>query len=96
MPDGVVTDEQFTQFVDDYVTPRFPDGLTVLKADGQFRGENGTIVKEKSFVLVLLYPREAFADASQRIEWIRMLYKRQFDQESVLRVDDPLIVWVSF
>lgn len=95
-PDGVVSEEQFERFVDEHVTPRFPDGLTVLKGDGQFRGESGVIVKEQSFVLILLYPYEARADSSRRIERIRALYKRLFDQESVLRVDDPFIVWVSF
>jgi hypothetical protein len=96
MPDGVVTEEQFTQFIDEHVTPRFPDGLTLLKADGQFRGEDGTVIKERSFVLVLLYPYDTFADGSQRIERIRTLYKRQFNQQSVLRVDDPFVVWVMF
>ena len=95
-PDGVVTEEQFKQFVDEYVTPRFPDGLTLLKGDGQFRCESRVIVKEQSFVLVLLYPYEALADGSRRIERIRTLYKRLFAQESVLRVDDPFIVWVTF
>jgi len=95
-PDGVVTEEQFIQFVDEYVTPRFPDGLTLLKGDGQFRGESRVIVKEQSFVLVLLYPYEALADGSRRIERIRTLYKRLFAQESVLRVADPFIVWVTF
>ena len=53
-PDGVVSEEQFKEFIDEYVTPRFPDGLTVLKGDGQFRGESGVIVKEQSYVLILL------------------------------------------
>ena len=92
----VQADYLFKQFVDEQVTPRFSDGLTILKGDGQFRGENGVIVKEESYVLILLYPYEALADRSQRIERIRALYKRLFDQESVLRVDDPFIVWVSF
>ena len=95
-PDGVVSEEEFQQFVDEYVTPRFPDGLTVLKGDGQFRGDSGVIVKEQSFVLILLYPYEARSGSSQRIERIRTLYKRYFDQESVLRVDDPFVIWVSF
>ena len=95
-PDGAVTEDEFKQFVDEHVTPRFPDGLTVLQGDGQFRGESGVIVKEQSFVLILLYPYDALADGSRRIERIRALYKRLFDQESVLRVDDPFIVWVSF
>jgi Protein of unknown function (DUF3574) len=95
-PDGVVTEEQFREFIDRAVTPRFPDGLTVLKGDGQFRGEDNVIVKEQSFVLILLYPSETFDESSKRIERIRTLYKDIFAQESVLRVDDPFIVWVSF
>src|SRR5918999_2051450 len=55
-PDGVVTDAEFRTFIDEEVTKRFPDGLTVLKGDGQFRGADNVIIKEKSFVLILLYP----------------------------------------
>lgn len=39
-------------------SPRFPDGLTLIKGDGQFRGDGNTIVKEQSFVLILLYPHD--------------------------------------
>jgi hypothetical protein len=95
-PDGVVTEAEFRHFVDRYVTPRFPDGLTLLKGDGQFRGEDGAVIKEQSFVLILLYPSDTFETSSRRIERIRTLYKQAFDQQSVLRVDDPFIVWVSF
>jgi hypothetical protein len=95
-PDGVVSEADFQDFVDRQVTPRFPDGLTVIKADGQFRGSDGTIIKEESYVMILLYPYESFSDSTRRIEQIRALYKVEFDQESVLRVDDPIVVWVSF
>jgi hypothetical protein len=95
-PTGVVTEAEFRKFVDEQVTPRFPDGLTLLKGDGQFRGEDDITIKEQSFVLILLYPYETFAKSSQKIQRIRDLYKYEFDQESVLRVDDPYIVWVSF
>jgi hypothetical protein len=95
-PDGVVTGEEFRLFLDQEVTPRFPDGLTVIEADGQFTGAEGVLVKEDSFVLVLLYPAETANESHRRIERIRRLYMKQFQQESVLRVDDPLGVWVSF
>jgi Protein of unknown function (DUF3574) len=55
-PDGVVTDGEFRDFVDYVVTPRFPDGLTLLQGDGQFRGADNVIIKEASYVLILLYP----------------------------------------
>jgi hypothetical protein len=91
-----VSDEEFKQFLDEEVTPRFPDGLTVLKGFGQFRESNGQIVQESSFVLILLYPRETLRDSSGKIEELRALYKERFEQESVLRVDDPRPVRVSF
>jgi hypothetical protein len=91
-----VSDTEFKQFLDQEVTPRFPDGLTVLKGFGQFREAENQIVQESSFVLILLYPREALRDSSAKIEQIRTLYKQRFEQESVLRVDDPRSVRVSF
>ena len=95
-PDGMVTEAEFRDFVDGQVTPRFPDGLTLLKGDGQFRGEGNTIIKEQSFVLILLYPYATRDKSSGHIERIRTRYKEEFDQESVLRIDDPSIVWVWF
>jgi hypothetical protein len=91
-----VSDVEFKQFLDKEVTPRFPDGLTVLKGFGQFREADGKIVQESSFVLILLYPHEALRDSNGKIEEIRTLYKQRFEQESVLRVDDPRAVRVSF
>lgn len=91
-----VSDVEFKRFLDEQVTPRFPDGLTVLKGYGQFRESSGSIVQEGSFVLILLYPREALRDSSAKIEEIRTLYKQRFGQESVLRVDDPRAVRVAF
>jgi hypothetical protein len=91
-----VSDSEFKQFLDEEVTPRFPDGLTVLKGFGQFRESSGEIVQESSFVLILLYPRETLRDSSAKIEAIRARYTACFEQESVLRVDDPRPVRVSF
>ncbi len=45
---GAVTDAEFKDFVDNHVTPRFPDGLTLLKGDGQFRGADDVVIKERS------------------------------------------------
>jgi hypothetical protein len=93
-PDGdAVTEAQFEQFVDDVITPRFPDGLTLLKGYGQFRNSANVIVEEQSFVLILLYPLDD-KEANREIEEIRETYKKSFDQESVLRVDS--IERVSF
>ena len=83
---GEVTDTEFKQFLDGFITPRFPDGLTLLTGLGQFLGSAGP-VQERSFLLILLYPDETHAENSKKIEEIRDQYKRQFNQESVLRSD---------
>ena len=84
-PDGAVTEEEFRTFLDTVVTPLFPDGLTVIKADGQFKGANGVTVKEDSFLLILLYAVEDQKASSRNIDAIRGEYMRQHRQESVLR-----------
>jgi Protein of unknown function (DUF3574) len=87
-PDGSeVSTEEFQQFVDDEITPRFPDGLTLLMGLGQFRGSSGEILQERSLLLILLYPVETGQDSSVKIEQIREAYKELFQQESVLRAD---------
>ena len=95
-PVGAVTEEEFEAFLDNVVTPLFPDGLTVTKANGQFKGADGLTIKEDSYVLVLLYPVEGQKASSRNIDWIRRAYMDRHQQESVLRVDDPFLVWVSF
>lgn len=91
-----ISEEDWQRFLDEVITPRFPDGLTVLTGFGQFRGADGTIDEETSRVLVLLYPVEVRKQANQDIEYIRREFKVWFEQESVLRVDDRNAAFVSF
>lgn len=86
-PDGTeVTDKEFAAFSEREITPAFPDGFTRLDGSGQWRGGTGTIVREHTHVIVLLYPF-ADHDAERRIEGLRAGYEKQFQQESVLRSD---------
>lgn len=95
-PDGSeVTAEEWAKFLADEVTPRFPSGFTVIEALGQYRGDNGVIVKEKSRVLVLLHPKKDRKLNDIKIEEIRAAYKKAFQQESVMRVDIVKSVNVS-
>ncbi len=91
-----VSRKEFDEFLSGFVTKRFPDGLTVLKGKGQFLDSEGEVERERSVVLILLYPVSARNEKSVKIEEIREEYKKRFLQQSVLRVDDPLPVWVSF
>ena len=95
-PDDAVCEEGFLAFLDTEVTPRFPDGLTLFKGHGRFTGENGVLVKEDPFMVILLHPFEHFKVSDRKIEEIRLFYKQQFHQESVLRVDYQFSVRVTF
>lgn len=91
-----VTDDDWRSFLDLVVTRKFPEGLTVLTAYGQFQDDAGNVNREKSFVLILLYPSREWKKRSESIEFIRKAYKDAFQQRSVLRVDFRPPVKVSF
>lgn len=95
-PDGTdVTPDEWQAFLDEEITPRFPDGLTILEGYGQFLNSEGIIAAEESLVLIILYPADDLASTSASFEEIRDAYKEQFSQQSVLRVDTAPIC-VSF
>jgi hypothetical protein len=93
---GEVSENDWDKFLETEVTPLFPDGLTVLSGYGQFRDSKNNIERENSRVLILLYTKKERRTVHEKIEKIRAAYKKQFEQESVLRVDFPKPVEVSF
>jgi Protein of unknown function (DUF3574) len=52
---GEVSEAEFQAFIDAEITPRFPDGLTLYDADGQFLDSNGTLIREPSQVISLIF-----------------------------------------
>ncbi|MEY8089095.1 DUF3574 domain-containing protein [Klebsiella quasipneumoniae] len=85
-----ITAEEWQQFVDCDVTPRFRDGLTVFDAHGQWLGQNGQVVREQSKALMVIHGHDAQSETG--IEALREGYKSRFAQESVMRVDQPVCV----
>jgi hypothetical protein len=83
-PGGTVSRKEWTDFLRTSVTPRFPDGLTVWEATGQWRAGDGTLLREPSFVLNLVHADDATSEAS--VSALRDEYKSRFHQESTLRV----------
>lgn len=83
-PSGSVTPESWAQFLRETVTPRFPDGLSVWQASGQWRLASGQIIYEPSYVLSLLHPNDA--TQNKVVHEIIASYKTRFQQEAVLRV----------
>jgi hypothetical protein len=97
IPGGAaVSGDDWEKFLAEVVTPKFPDGFTILEGRGQYREASGVIAKEPSHVLVFLYVRSKRKSAGAKIENIRSEYKKRFSQESVLRVDITKSVLVSF
>ena len=82
----VFAQEEFLAFMDAEITPRFPDGLTLLSGIGQWQGDQG-IIQQRSQLLIILYPAEFGQESSALLEEIRDEYEEQFRQESVLRAD---------
>ena len=85
-----VSDADWQAFLDAEVTPRFPDGLTVADAAGQWRGVNGVVVAEPSKTLLLVLKGDP--DERAKIDAIRTAYKARFHQESVLLIERPACV----
>ena len=85
---GTVSESDWERFLADVVTPRFPAGLSVWRAQGQWRDKQGVIEKEDSFILDLLHPDDAQSEKS--VEEIMTDYKTRFRQEAVLRVRDSV------
>lgn len=84
---GKVSDGEWRSFLDTEVTPRFPDGLSVLQAAGQWKdSSSGAVVRENSRALLIW--TENSPGASAEIDAIRDAYKERFSQDSVMRVDD--------
>jgi len=87
----VVSEKEFAAFLATEITPRFPDGLTVIDAHGQWRNAGrGTIIREPSKLVKII-----FADDVQRrtdLDAIEESYKKKFHQQSVLIALQPSCV----
>jgi Protein of unknown function (DUF3574) len=80
-----VSNDEWAAFVDAEVTPRFPDGLTVLQGPGQWRDRNGAVSREQSHIMIIWH--EPTRRSETDIEAIRAAYKTRFAQESVMRIE---------
>lgn len=81
---GEVSDSAWTEFVGSYVTPRFPDGLTILDAAGQWRNAAGVVERERGKAIIVLHAGDPIA--RRAVSEIAAEYKRRFRQEAVLVV----------
>ena len=85
---GEVSEAEWAAFLADTVTPRFPDGLSVLDVAGQAREPSGRIVRERSKLLVVVV---FDAPAHQgKVREIVETYNKRFGQHSVFRTEQAV------
>jgi hypothetical protein len=85
------SNKAWTRFLATEITPRFPDGLTVLDARGQWRPPGGTrINRERSTLVMIAMPPSA--DNDGRLREIIATYKARFRQQSVGLIVRPACV----
>jgi hypothetical protein len=86
-----VSEADWSDFVAREVTPRFPDGFTVVDATGQWRdARRGSILHESSKLIEIVLP--GGGDDRAKIDAIAEAYKRRFEQQSVGLVIGPACV----
>ena len=90
-PGGLVSEAEWLAFLDEVVTPAFPEGLTVLDAEGRWRDpQAGRSLAEPSKVVVIyVFDRAAAAPLVARVAAV---YKDRFQQQSVLTSERPACV----
>jgi hypothetical protein len=85
---GEVSEAEWAAFLADVVTPRFPDGLSVLDVTGQAREPSGSIVRERTKLLVVVV-FDAPAHQAKAREIVEA-YNKRFGQRSVFRTERPV------
>jgi hypothetical protein len=86
-----VSETSWARFLATEVTPRFPDGFTVIDAKGQWREPGGQkISRERSKLLMIAMPPSA--DNDERLQKIIEAYKARFKQQSVGLIVRPACV----
>jgi hypothetical protein len=86
-----VSEGQWVRFVDREIVTRFPGGLTVYSAAGQWKDRaSSKIVREPSKVVQIVLPGEE--EDIARLNEIVEAYKTRFKQNSVIMIVRPACV----
>jgi hypothetical protein len=86
-----VSESQWGRFVDREIMARFPEGLTVYDAGGQWRDRaSNKIMREPSKVVQIVLPGRD--DDMTRLSEIVETYKARFKQQSVITIVRPACV----
>ncbi len=89
---GEVSEAEWAAFLAEVVTPRFPDGLSVLDVAGQTREPSGVVVRERSKLLVVVVFDAAAART--KVGEIVAAYGQRFGQHGVFQAQHPVCAGV--
>ncbi len=80
-----VSEAEWAAFMAEEVTPRFPDGLSVLDVAGQYREPSGRMVRERTKLLVVV----VFDAPAHRpkVQAVVDAYNRRHSQNNVFRTE---------
>lgn len=83
-----VSEQAWTRFLAEVVTPRFPDGLTVLSAYGQGGSDPATadrVLAEMTKMLIIVRPDTP--EAAQKIEEIKAEFRRLYSPTGIFHTE---------
>ena len=81
-PTGSVSELEWQLFLRDEVTARFPDGLSVWDAAGQWRAPLGSVEHDRTQVLLLVH--HDTSAARQSVLTVIERHRKQFERQSLL------------
>jgi hypothetical protein len=79
---GAVSEQAFNRFLQQEISSRFPEGLTLFEAKGQWQGANGKIEQENSRVVEIVC--DDTPENRDKVDAIAAKYKALFSQEAVM------------
>ena len=87
-PEKGLSEKDWRGFLDKEVTPRFPDGLSVVDVYGQWQGKGQASLERLRSKLLLIDYADTPVNRAQ-VEAIRAAWKKSTGDQSVLRVTQP-------
>ena len=82
-----VSESEFRRFINREVSPRFPDGLTVVNASGRWSPPAGSGIGERPKLVMIVL--RGGSDDQAKLAAIRAAYQAQYHQQSVLLPTGP-------
>ena len=86
---GDISEQDFKNFLDTAITIRFPEGLTIYDASGQWNEKNQILHEKTKVIEIAAYDS---SNVLNKVNAIRTSYKTIFHQSSVLLIRENVLV----